>query len=51
MINIINIKQVKNIITLLAILLMTYILLNNNISYVMPIRFNTTDSVMKNFYP
>ena len=51
MINIINIKQVKSIITLIAILLMAYILLNSNISYIMPIRFNSADSVMQNFYP
>ena len=51
MISIINIKQVKSIITLIAILLMTYIILNSNISYVMPIKFNSADSVMTNFYP
>jgi hypothetical protein len=51
MISIINIKQVKSVITLIAILLMAYILLNSNISYVMPIRFNSADSVMTNFYP
>jgi len=51
MISIINIKQLKTIITLIAILLMTYIILNSNISYEMPIRFNSADSVMTNFYP
>jgi hypothetical protein len=51
MISIINIKQVKSVITLIAILLMAYIILNSNISYVMPIKFNSADSVMQNFYP
>jgi|688.fasta_scaffold1406846_1 hypothetical protein len=51
MYNIINLKEIKSIITLLAILLMAYIILNSNISYVMPIRFNSADSVMTNFYP
>jgi hypothetical protein len=51
MISIINIKQVKSIITLIAILLMAYIIINSNISYEMPIRFNSADSVMQNFYP
>jgi hypothetical protein len=49
--NLINIKQVKSIITLIVLLLMAYIILNSNISYVMPIRFNSADSVMTNFYP
>jgi hypothetical protein len=49
--NLINIKTIKNIITLIAILLMAYIILNNNITYVMPIRFNSADSVMQDFYP
>lgn len=51
MYNTINIKTIKSVITLIAILLMAYILLNSNISYVMPIRFNSADSVMQNFYP
>ena len=51
MYSIINLKQIKSIITLLAILLMAYIIINSNISYVMPIRFNSADSVMQNFYP
>jgi len=51
MYSIINLKQIKSIITLLAILLMAYIIINSNISYVIPIRFNSADSVMQNFYP
>jgi hypothetical protein len=51
MYNIINLKQTKSIITLIALLLMAYIILNSNITYVMPIRFNSADSVMQDFYP
>jgi hypothetical protein len=51
MINLINIKQIKNIITLLFILIIAYILLNNSVSYSVPMRFNYQDSVMENFYP
>jgi hypothetical protein len=51
MINLINIKQTKSIITLLFILIISYILLNINISYSVPVKFNYQDSVMENFYP
>jgi hypothetical protein len=51
MYSIINLKEIKSIITLIALLLMAYIILNSNISYVMPIRFNSADSVKTNFYP
>ena len=47
----INLKIAKNIITLLFILIISYILLNINVSYNIPIRFNYQDSVMENFYP
>jgi hypothetical protein len=51
MISLINIKQVKNIITLLFILLISYILFSKSISYNIPINFNYQDSVMENNYP
>jgi len=49
--NLINIKTIKSIVTLLFILLMAYVITNSNISYNMPIKFNSQDSVIKNFYP
>jgi hypothetical protein len=51
MISLINLKTVKNIITLLFILIISYILLNTNVSYSVPVKFNYQDSVMENFYP
>lgn len=47
----INLKIAKAIITLLFILIISYILLNTNISYSVPVKFNYQDSVMENFYP
>ena len=47
----INLKIVKAIITLFFILIMSYIILNTNILYSIPVKFNYQDSVMENFYP
>jgi hypothetical protein len=51
MYSIINIKQIKTIITLLFILIISYIVINTNISYIVPVKFNYQDSVMENYYP
>ena len=51
MYNTINIKIIKSIVTLLFILLMAYVMTHTNTSYNMPIKFNSADSVMTNFYP
>jgi hypothetical protein len=51
MISLINIKQVKNIITLLFILIIIYILFSRSVSYNIPVKFNYQDSVMENYYP
>jgi hypothetical protein len=51
MISLINLKTVKTIINLLFILIISYILLNTNISYSVPVKFNYQDSVMENHYP
>jgi len=49
--NLINIKTIKNIINILFIILILYVLLHNDNLYVMPIKFNSADSVITNFYP
>jgi hypothetical protein len=49
--SLISIKQEKTIITLLFILIISYILLNKNVSYSIPVKFNYQDSVMENHYP
>lgn len=49
--NLINIKTIKNIIITMFIILTLFVLFkNNNIKYI-NIKFNSTDSVMNNFYP
>lgn len=45
MISLINLKTAKTIITLLFILIISYILLNTNVSYSVPVKFNYQDSV------
>lgn len=49
--NLINIKTIRNIINILFIILILYVLLHSNNTYVMPIKFNSADSVMQDFYP